>query len=507
MRRLIDGVHSQSDEILARVFHDHAEWATEDIIHPGDGPWVVSRVCRSWRKIALAHPEVWSVIRMVGPDPDEMDDMYLGDSDSDSEDGFNFGGAAFSKPDPLFLLNLALERSRDYPLIVTLDFGDSLAESDDENGPAAQMRRMGLRDSSTTTLHSKLIRAVVAHSNRWKTAELQITDALIPHFAPIRNRLSMLTTLTVGVMPARPFPYARNAPNLTDITLYDYPHEKIALPWGSIRRFSETRLPLMRRGPPTNSTATYLKLLRDNPRLDSFEVAYPLPSPAFSQFTAVTHHSLRCLYASEKSLIRALTLPHLEELKIEARKPEAIPAIRDLLTRSKCSLQRLRLIDTALDNDLLAILSSSTSLKKLCVLLSGWNAANEQTMKLLVTKLAEPSFLPCLQDLEIIIAQDYSMDSSKPLKSPCKIGFINDAFVQMLAARWEKSGSAGGPAYLQRVFVLVELPSTVDLSRTRGIVGLQKMCDEGLDIFLRARDPHALDLEQDAKDISYVYDV
>ncbi|KAJ7471026.1 hypothetical protein FB451DRAFT_325048 [Mycena latifolia] len=211
--------------------------------------------------------------------------MYLGDSDS--EDEVDFG--------------------QDYPLEVTLDFSTSEAESDDEDGMATHMRGVGLLESSIAALHSRLVM----------------------YFEK----------------PARPFPYARNAPRLTDITLDDYPHENIALQWSSIRHLSEICLPPIDASPLTNLTATYLKLLRDNPRLESLQVSYdspPSPFPSSSLFTPM-HHSLRRLVTTEESLIRALTLPHLEELNLEAKNLNAILAIRDLLTRSKCALQKLRL--------------------------------------------------------------------------------------------------------------------------------------------------------------------
>jgi hypothetical protein len=109
--------------------------------------------------------------------------------------------------------------------------------------------------------------------------------------------------------------------------------------------------------------------------------------------------------------------------------------------------------------------------------------------------------------LDIIISRDYDEFDAPPMKRPCTIGFINDTFVEMIAARWGRRTAAQGRAHLKRVFVLVELPSTVGLSKTRGVERLQKMCDEGLDVLLKARDPRALDLSQDAKELSYVYNV
>ncbi|KAJ7692142.1 hypothetical protein B0H17DRAFT_547465 [Mycena rosella] len=477
-RRLVTGTHSQSDQILAQIFLEHVEWGgVEDILHTSHGPWVPSRICRSWRNITLAHPELWSIINVEGPD---AADVFLNDDPPGST------------PKTLFLLNLALERSQSYPLEVTLRFDTHLT------------------DDNTTALHQNLIRAVVAQSNRWRTADLHVGSAFVPCFAPIRGRLSTLTKLslaTFGDGAPEEFLYAKIAPCLSDIALIGYHHEIVALPWGSIRRFSETSLfpnpDDFKRA--ADQTKAYLSLLRNNPRLESLEVTYPEPSPSSdSPESTQTHLALRRLVTAEGNLIRSLTLPHLEELVLDIENDDTVPAIRELLARSKCSLRSLRLINFTFDEDVLAILSSSSTLQTLIVRLTSWDKGHGETMQRLMTKFAEPSFLPCLQDLDIIISRDYN--ASPYLTAPSTIGFVDDAFVAILAARWARRRAAGH-AHLQRVFVLVELPATVGLSKTRGVGGLQKMCDEGLDVFLRARDPRALDLEQDAKDISYVYPV
>ncbi|KAJ7505361.1 hypothetical protein B0H11DRAFT_1978296 [Mycena galericulata] len=500
MSRLVTGLYSQSDEILAEIFREHVERTTEDITCTSDGPWVLSRVCRLWRKITLAHPELWAIVRVEG----DRDDMDAFDGfGSDSENGSDSGGIDTDdvprRPTALFLLDLALQRSQDYPLEVTLDF-----RKGGNHRRAAVMRGMGLRQN-TKTLQEELISAVVAHSNRWRTAELRITNVLVPFFAPIRNRLSLLTELSIMMFTEtviRPFPYAQIAPRLAYITLVNYPHQHVSLPWSSIRSFSESsQFPVTWRSPSTNSTQRYLKLFRNlNPRLESLNVTYPFPSPSSQPPPpplSLLH--LRRLLTAEEGLIRSLTLPKLEEL-IVAPKADTMPAIHDLLTRSKCSLRSLCLINFTLDEDVTAILSSSTGLQTLMLRFSGWEAGDEKTMNLLVQELAEPSFLPCLEHLDITIDQDdYAFFDSEPVESPYKIGFIDDTFVEMLAARWER-------CRLKKVSVRVELPTTLALSKTRGVGRLRKMCDEGLDVFLKARDPRALDLTQKAKDISYVYD-
>ncbi|KAJ7043920.1 hypothetical protein C8F04DRAFT_1070937 [Mycena alexandri] len=495
------GIHSQPDEILAQIFKEHVEWADEDILHVADGPWFLSHVCRSWRMTVLDHPELWSIVRVAQPDMFDSD-AYIGDSDSDeeidSEDSASeYGGLSShnSARNALLLLNLALERSQNYPLEVKLEFDTAV-----DDVATASLRHMGVKDSSTSLLPHRLIRAVVAHSNRWKKVDLQIAAGFMPLFAPIQNRLSLLTNFTLATFgdSAPPFLYAQNAPSLATVTLVEYSHEIVPVPWESIRHFSETQI--MPRRAAANVVDRFLRLLRQNPNLEVLEVSYPSMAPSQS---SLTHRSLRRLTINEGNLIRCLTLPRLEQLTAEVDNDTAA-AIRDLLKRSKCSLRHLHLIDFTLDEDVLAILSGSTKLHTLILRLTGWNPRVKKTMELLVKKLAEPSFLPGLEDLDIIISQEHEFDP-EPMSSPCQITFINDAFVDMLAGRWGRRLAPKGGAYLKTVFVLVELPSTVGLSKTRGVARLQKLCDEGMDLFVRARDPRALDLREAAKDISYVY--
>jgi hypothetical protein len=135
-----------------------------------------------------------------------------------------------------------------------------------------------------------------------------------------------------------------------------------------------------------NQTERCLKMLRDNPQLESLDVTYSSAAPSSSK-SALTHRSLRRLATAEGNLIRCLTLPNLEEIVVEPR-DDTIAAIRGLLKRSKCTLRSLRLIDFLLDTDVLAVLSSCTKLQTLVVRLTGWDAEIKEVMDLLVKKLA-----------------------------------------------------------------------------------------------------------------------
>ncbi|KAF8122747.1 hypothetical protein K438DRAFT_1792942 [Mycena galopus ATCC 62051] len=408
MSRLIAGLHSQSDEIMAEIFREHVKWETEEITATSCGPWVLSY------------------------------------------------------------------RSQHYPLEIRLDFHGMGTDP----SVAALTRSMGITDPGAETLRKQLLSAVVAHSDRWKVAELRISSAAIPYFASIHNHLPILADLTIvmfasAVSTIQRFPYTQNAPCLTNITLYDYPHEYIDLPWSSTRSFSERSL-FPRSHSPTDAAGSYLKLLRNNPNLEYLDVTYPLSSPSRSP---LTHFSLQCIFANEGNLMRSLTLPNLQQVVVQP-KPGTMPALRDLLARSKCSLKCLHFVEFTLDEDALAIFAGSTSLHTLMLRITRWDAAAKKTMKLLVKKLEDASFLSHLENLDIIIRDECFPE---PKERPFKMGFIGDLFVEMLGARWERRRVCEGK-HLQRIFVLVDLPSTV-------------------------RDPHALDSDlTDARFISYVYD-
>ncbi|KAJ7175474.1 hypothetical protein C8R46DRAFT_1249093 [Mycena filopes] len=453
---MLRGILNQPDKVLAQIFQEHVEQSDGDISCTSDGPWLLSHVCRLWRETVLDHPELWSIVSVVEPET-YVSNSYLGDL--------------------LLLLNLALGRSRNHPLEVKLEFNNAGEHT------RAVMRSMGVEDGRTILLH-RLISAVVAHSNRWKKADLNIAPVFIPLFAPIRNRLPFLTEFTLATTgdSTASFPHTQNAPSLTEVTLVEYSREIVSIPWSSIRKFSETQITPRRAS--LKVVDGFVKFLRENPNLEALAASYP--SAQLSQ-SSLTHRSLRRLTIDEGNLIHS----------------DTAAVIRGLITRSKCSLRHLWLFEFTLNEDVVAILSSSSKLHTLAVRPAGWNKKVKKTMDLLIKKLADPAFLPGLEVLDIIISR--TDEDDPPLMSrPCQISFINDAFVDMLAERWERRAKGG--AYLKKVFVLVQLPATVGLSRTRGVARLQKLCDEGLEVFLRARDPRGLNLQEDAKDISYVYE-
>ncbi|KAK6997526.1 hypothetical protein R3P38DRAFT_3059975 [Favolaschia claudopus] len=463
-------VLSLPNETLAEIFHQYVHLDDSDIVYYGGGPWVLSSVCHSWRYVALAHPTLWSFIRV------ENLHYLCGDvgrllTSSASYDDENTCGI-------LHLLNLALQRSKARPLHV----------------------RMNVSTVDHSRLLEYIIRAIVAHCDRWKTADLTITREITSLFAPISTHLSLLSELTLSSFEDFPqqFPYAAIAPSLTRVTLKGFRHTIVPLPWPSVRHFAEQHIWQS----PIAATNSFLTLLQLNAQLESLDLAYDCPYP--SAKSPLTHQSLRRLATSEPDIIRSLTLPQLEELVIENRKG-ILPAVRSLLRRSECSLRSLHLVDFAFSQNTIALLSlCNNTLRSLIVRLTDFEPDDKESMEKLVQKLAEPFFLPSLEALAIVIFRDYHSEDSNFMERPCDLSFIDDTFVDILADRWRRR-LVEGQAHLKRAFVLVDLPSAVTLSQTHRD-HLRQMCDEGLDVTITARDPEGLDLSKDAKDISYVYD-
>ncbi|KAK7021183.1 hypothetical protein R3P38DRAFT_3271754 [Favolaschia claudopus] len=461
MSHLIKGVaYLETDNILTQIFREFVFLEEHDVLQSGSGPWLISHVCRSWRNITIAHPELWTIVRvLLEDDPDKPR----------------------TRPDEeqlLSLMKLALERSQSHSLNITLNF--TLAEG---------------------ILAEHLIRAAVAHSDRWEKADLVFGRRLSPQFAPIRNHLSRLTELTLWSLEdsVHPFKYVQHAPKLTRVTLEGFHHGTVPLPWHSIVHFSEKNSD---QTPATRATSAYLDLFRRNPQLESFELTYV--APRSSPQSVLTHASLRRLATSEPIIIQHLTLPRLEELVVKDNEG-TLPAINFLLRRSKCSLRSLRLLDFAFDAETTTLLSlCNDSLHSLTVEWAGYDENVNEAMEIMVQKLSEPSFLPYLQSLEILINEDRDSNLDDPVVDPlepCTISFINDAFVKMLVERWGRRGTA--KAAFQRACIIVEVPSTLNLSMENGIGRLQQMSDQGLDIAVVVQDPRGMNFDR----VSYVYTV
>ncbi|KAF8213533.1 hypothetical protein K438DRAFT_1661719 [Mycena galopus ATCC 62051] len=145
-KAVLSAVRRMPPEILGEIF-SHATFEVQLAdIETQSAPWLFTRVCRRWSAVALATPALWSTIFL---DINE-----------------NIGQGAVS------LTKLCLERSTNVPLTVSI--------------------------RAECEVHSPhpILDAVLASSERWRTAEL-IMEVPLLQMTSIRGRLSALTTLVI----------------------------------------------------------------------------------------------------------------------------------------------------------------------------------------------------------------------------------------------------------------------------------------------------------------------
>ncbi|KAJ7590456.1 hypothetical protein C8J56DRAFT_1025469 [Mycena floridula] len=147
-------------EILCEIFlscviEDLGDREEEEISYlaPSSTIWILPHVSSLWRSVALSFPRMWSTVRLVGSDPDDLHEPSS----------------------RLPFLQAQLQRSASHQLTVCLAFLYGFSED--------------LRP---------LLSMLFSTSHRWKDV-LIWTDigSLGSYFSPLRNRLPSLTTLSI----------------------------------------------------------------------------------------------------------------------------------------------------------------------------------------------------------------------------------------------------------------------------------------------------------------------
>ncbi|KAJ4473911.1 hypothetical protein C8R41DRAFT_848545 [Lentinula lateritia] len=479
-------IHRLPTEILLEIFFIHRDTTEGYITTISNGVWPLSHVSREWRSITLSLPELWS----------------------------NIAISAIESPakNQLQLLNTALNRSGSHPLHVVAHFSWSTGFDDDDGLFSAYGYPQTRNDTSNLGIPSwpserqlseAMIKSVVGHSNRWKTADISVLDPSL--LRPIYGQLASLEKLTFAG-DLDDFPQILSiAPKLRDIEFHNSDSSSLQLPWTQIFRFRESQW-----NPSMDLLPRYLRILRQNTQFEDFGVEYEsIRSGNTPQL--LTHSKLKAFMCTDIRLIRCLTLPNLQSLHLKAPfmrmcPSDMIPASSDLLSRSRCAsnMRVLRLEGVVLNRDVLSLLESTASLTELNFTFDKWVISNDTFLKVFIQRLSTHGksrkdmariLLPKLESLTIDIEAINSHEWFV-----CNIQFIDDSFVEMVEARWKKSGN--GISQLRVVKFEGYTPATLSAFTVSGVTRMKKMRDEGLETYIATMDINSTD--DDRKEKTYI---
>ncbi|KAK0447827.1 uncharacterized protein EV420DRAFT_1567799 [Desarmillaria tabescens] len=380
-----------------------------DVFRIREGPWYLGQVCSSWRQvIETLCPELWaSIIVRV----------------------------SFSYMPPkgklVERLRVVLERSCNHPLDFHFRFcGTEVEESDFE-----EMERC--------------FDVMIAHSNRWRVADMMITPSLIERLPRIRGKIDWLRVmyLSCGYEPGPGDIHAFEiAPKLEDLYLRGMHGEtNIHFPASNLVSLSDARS-----FGGDRLTPEYLHIVKSSPKLRSISYNdHGFQSPNINSVfhPPVMSPSVEELSASSPSFMRSLVLPSLKNVRLTTAAydgdlteetmscpVDALGALHELLLRSRCSLSRLSLVDVVLDNNLVNIIRLMPALQDFIVQFTEWVDDYDPIMQSLVTQLSETSMVdgslqhsmvPSLKSIDVYMLRvRYN-----------HLSFIDSTFVDMVASR------------------------------------------------------------------------
>ncbi|KAF9466780.1 hypothetical protein BDZ94DRAFT_137421 [Collybia nuda] len=368
---------------------DHNSRRANSQVDPFREPILLGNICHLFRDIAMSTPQLWSSIALAL----HVDRL----------------------PEELERLNVWITRSRDCLLRIRLRCSsDSFASQDAwvDNPPFS------------------VIEAISRHCQRWEDIYLVLPMACLSRLNQIKGRVPALRKLTLfrhGQSPL--FEYAglpveafSAAPKLEDVSLFGVSLSSIMLPWDQLVAFRGYDL----------WEDEIMSVLKQAPRLLRCTFRAYLGDRALSYPALPLQHRLRSLSISEHSgYTRHLTLPKLQKIKLKADDWCWNPRnMVSLLTRSRCSLERLQLsVGFVSEEGLIFCLSSIPTLKefKLTNLNDRVHSvfSDKIISRLTAPGLGGPMLVPKLRSIDIFT---------------CTINFTPSMLADMLWSRWRPSG-------------------------------------------------------------------
>lgn len=363
---LVSPLRRVPPEILQLIFVWCLPQNHNSVMHASEAPVLLGRVCSEWRQISLATPEVWASLHIVPPNVNFS----------------NPGSSAARFQRKRELVKMWLARSGACPLNISLVWfaGDSEEE---------------------VKLCASLLEVLVPMCGRWRMLDFQVPLKMFTPFigltvedVPLLEGMSLmdnrtpLDTVTVDRWPES-LTFAESATKLRNFTLTFFSGgiRLPSIPWPQLTTlylesniaffFTDSREMLNTLSGCANLQSCTLKfplshtaLLPAYKKLDS-----PIVLPQLQTLCVDGDQHLHNTFHMSNTLTN-LCAPKLRKLEILGRSgrpegsvaPEPFGAVRTLLQRSKCPLERLNVESmTMLPDEFVACLRLIPSLVELVV--------------------------------------------------------------------------------------------------------------------------------------------
>ncbi|KIM44128.1 hypothetical protein M413DRAFT_443171 [Hebeloma cylindrosporum] len=418
---LISPLRRLPPEILQLIFVWCLPQNHNSVMHASEAPVLLGRVCSEWRRISLATPEVWASLHIVPPNVNFS----------------NPGSSAARFERKRELVKMWLERSGACPLSISLVWfaGDSEEE---------------------VKLCASILEVLVPMCGRWKTLDFQVPLKMFTPFigltvedVPLLEGMSLmdnrtpLDTVAVDRWPES-LTFAESATKLRNFTLTFFSGgiRLPSIPWPQLTTlYLESNIAFF-----FTDSREMLNTLSGCANLQSCTLKFPLSHtallPAYKKLDApiVLPQLLTLCVDGDQHLhntfhmsntLTNLCAPKLRKLEILGRSgrpegsvaPEPLGAVRTLLQRSKCPLERLNVESmTMLPDEFVACLRLIPSLVELVV--HNWSVrvitgtpAEEDTAAVNTSEVAEDLILRALtvglKEAEVVREDDETLKGNE----------------------------------------------------------------------------------------------
>ena len=292
-------------EIIAEIFWNCLEHKRETVwMSSGSAPLLLSRVCSSWRALALAMPQLWANVGILLRHPSDADPSICA-----------------------HITRTWLERSGILPLTVAIEY--------------LKTDYRARNPTTKPTVFDAVLSVICSYSSRWQNVAI---TTWLPVSFPLLEILPLLRSFQVvhfspeGNVISLPF---SGSPRLTQLS-WPYPFDAPTdphIPWSQISHLC------------LNSCMTIsavLETIRLCPQLENFKMNLITDNHGDHPPTTVENYYLQTLeitgHGDCSPLLDSLILPKLREVSLIATTVlGGREAFLALLTRSKCKLYKLEL--------------------------------------------------------------------------------------------------------------------------------------------------------------------